>query len=118
MRLARRSTAIRHLNPIKNHNQNNLEDFMSHSRSKGQRQQQQRHQEPSQEWNQARTDESRYGESQGMYGGQGGYRAINYTDRFGNPGGESEYQGSRQNRDNPRYGQQQQDWRSDWRSQE
>jgi len=58
-----------------------------------------------------------YGESQGEYGRQGGYRAINYTDRFGNPGGESEYQGSRENRENQRYGQQQ-DWRSDWRSQE
>jgi hypothetical protein len=63
---------------------------MSHSRSKGHRQQQ-RHQEPtSQEWNR-------------------------YADRFGNPGGESEFQGSREYRENPRYGPQQ-EWRSDWRT--
>jgi len=98
---------------------------MSHSRSKGRRpQQQQRQQDQSREWNQSRNEQERYGDQsgyggggQGSYGGQGGYRAINYADRLGNTGGESEYQGSRDYRENPRYGQQQ-DWRSDWRSEE
>jgi len=92
---------------------------MSHSRSKGHRQQHTRHQEPSQEWNQSRTpssmnyagegSSSNYGEQE-RYGGQGGYRSINYSDRFGNPRAESEFQGSREYREDPRYGQQQ--WRS------
>jgi len=99
---------------------------MSHSRSKGNRQQRMRHQESSQEWNRSRNPSSMqysdeqeryanqggYGGSQGVYGSQGGYRSVNYADRFGNPGGESEFQGSREYRESPRYGQQ------DWRSQE
>jgi len=52
---------------------------------------------------------SNYGEQE-RYGGQGGYRSINYSDRFGNPRAESEFQGSREYREDPQYGQQQ--WRS------
>ena len=59
---------------------------MSH-RTKGHRQQPTRHQEP----------------SSTQYAGEG-YRSTNYTDRFGNPRGESEFQGSREYREEPRYG--------------
>jgi len=81
---------------------------MSHSRSKGPGPNPGRQQRPSTpDYGEAERfgGQGGYGGSQGVYGSQGGYRSINYSDRFGNPGGDSDFQGSEEYRQNQRYGQ-------------